>query len=94
MANNALRVLAMAYKDIPESNENIDTNDLESNLTFIGLVGMIDPARPEAVAAVAKCHTAGIRTVMITGDHKSTAMAIAREIGIFKEGDLSITGLN
>lgn len=92
MANNALRVLAMAYKDIPESNENIDTNDLESNLTFIGLVGMIDPARPEAVAAVAKCHTAGIRTVMITGDHKSTAMAIAREIGIYKEGDLSITG--
>jgi Ca2+-transporting ATPase len=53
---------------------------------------MIDPARPEAVAAVAKCHTAGIRTVMITGDHKSTAMAIAREIGIYKEGDLSITG--
>lgn len=92
MANNALRVLAMAYKDIPESNESIDANDLESNLIFIGLVGMIDPARPEAVAAVAKCHTAGIRTVMITGDHKSTAMAIAREIGIYKEGDLAITG--
>ncbi len=92
MANNALRVLAMAYKDISGSNESIDTNDLENNLIFIGLVGMIDPARPEAVAAVAKCHTAGIRTVMITGDHKSTAMAIAREIGIFKEGDLSITG--
>lgn len=92
MANNALRVLAMAYKDISGSNESIDTNDLENNLIFIGLVGMIDPARPEAVAAVAKCHTAGIRTVMITGDHKSTAMAIAREIGIYKEGDLSITG--
>ncbi len=92
MANNALRVLALAYKDLPGSNEGIDTNDLESNLVFIGLVGMIDPARPEAVAAVAKCHTAGIRTVMITGDHKSTAMAIAREIGIYQEGDLAITG--
>jgi len=92
MANSALRVLAMAYKDLPEPPQNIHIGDIENRLIFIGMLGMIDPARPEVVDAVGKCNTAGIRPVMITGDHKSTAMAIAREIGIFREGDLAITG--
>ncbi len=92
MANSALRVLAMAYKDLPEAPRNVQIGDLENGLIFIGMLGMIDPARPEVIEAVARCNTAGIRPVMITGDHKSTAMAIAREIGIFKEGDTAITG--
>ena len=92
MANSALRVLAMAYKDCPEAPQKVTIGELEKGLIFIGLLGMIDPARPEVLEAVAKCHTAGIRAVMITGDHKTTAMAIAREIGIYKEGDTAITG--
>ncbi|TFG43007.1 MAG: calcium-translocating P-type ATPase, PMCA-type, partial [Bacteroidia bacterium] len=92
MANSALRVLAMAYRDLPEAPQNVHIGDLEKGLIFIGMLGMIDPARPEVIEAVAKCNTAGIRPVMITGDHKGTAMAIAREIGIFKEGDIAITG--
>lgn len=92
MANSALRVLAMAYKDLPEAPRNVQIGELENGLIFIGLLGMIDPARPEVVEAVIKCNTAGIRPVMITGDHISTALAIAREIGIYKEGDQSITG--
>jgi len=92
MAGSALRVLAMAYKDLPEAPRNTHTGDLETGLIFIGMLGMIDPARPEVVEAVAKCNTAGIRAVMITGDHKGTAMAIAREIGMFREGDDAITG--
>lgn len=92
MADSALRVLAMAYKDLPEAPKNVEIGDLENELIFIGLLGMIDPARPEVIDAVARCGTAGIHAVMITGDHKNTAMAIAREIGIYKEGDLAITG--
>jgi len=92
MANTALRVLAMAYRDIPEAPKHIEIGELESKLVFMGLMGMIDPARPEVIEAVVKCTSAGIRPVMITGDHKATAMAIAREIGIFREGDLAITG--
>ncbi|MBN2275151.1 MAG: calcium-translocating P-type ATPase, PMCA-type [Bacteroidales bacterium] len=92
MAGSALRVLAMAYKDLPEEPRNVTIGELESDLVFIGMLGMIDPARPEVIDAVAKCGTAGIRPVMITGDHKSTALAIAREIGIYHDGDLAITG--
>lgn len=92
MANSALRVLAMAYRDLPEAPRDVHIGELEQGLIFIGLLGMIDPARPEVIDAVAKCNTAGIRPVMITGDHKTTAMAIAREIGIYREGDLAITG--
>jgi len=92
MANSALRVLAMAYKDLPEAPQNVTIGELENELIFIGLLGMIDPARPEVVEAVAKCNSAGIRPVMITGDHKSTALAIAREIGIYNDGDIAITG--
>lgn len=88
----ALRVLAMAYKDIDQIPEKANMNSLESDLTYIGMVGMIDPARPEVKEAVAKCRTAGIRPVMITGDHKITAVAIAKEIGILREGDEAITG--
>ncbi len=92
MAGSALRVLAMAYKDLPEAPRHVEIGDLENDLIFIGMLGMIDPARPEVLDAVAKCGTAGIRPVMITGDHKSTALAIAREIGIYHDGDLAITG--
>lgn len=92
MANSALRVLAMAYKDLPEAPQKVEIGELENELIFAGLLGMIDPARPEVLDAVAKCNSAGIKPVMITGDHKATAMAIAREIGVYHEGDLAITG--
>lgn len=92
MANSALRVLAMAYKDMSAKSDQIVTGDLESGLIFTGMTGMADPARPEVIDAVAKCYTAGIRPVMITGDHKVTAMAIANEIGILRKDDLSLTG--
>ena len=92
MANKALRVLAMAYRDLPGAPGNNDITELEKELIFAGMLGMIDPARPEVIDAVSKCNSAGIRAVMITGDHKTTALAIAREIGIYKEGDLAITG--
>ena len=90
MAKNALRVLAMAYRQIDSVPE--DTSHLEENLVYIGMVGMIDPARPEAKEAVAKCRTAGIKPVMITGDHKITAMAIAKDIGILENESEAITG--
>ena len=92
MASSALRVLAMAYVDLEQIPNELSVSAIENNLVFAGLIGMIDPARPEVIDAVAKCHDAGIRTVMITGDHKVTAMAIARQIGIYREGDLAITG--
>lgn len=92
MADSALRVLAMAYKDLPEAPGSVEIGELENKLIFIGLLGMIDPARPEVIDAVEKCNTAGIRPVMITGDHKNTALAIAREIGIYKDGNIAITG--
>ena len=92
MGSNALRVLAMAYKSIDNIPSKEEINSLESNLVFIGMVGMIDPARPEAKDAVAKCRTAGIKPVMITGDHKVTAVAIAKDIGILGENDVAITG--
>ncbi|MBN2699487.1 MAG: calcium-translocating P-type ATPase, PMCA-type [Bacteroidales bacterium] len=92
MANSALRVLAMAYKDLSGPPTGVQIGELENNLVFTGMVGMIDPARPEVIDAVSVCKTAGIRPVMITGDHKITAMAIAREIGIYRDGDDSITG--
>jgi len=92
MANSALRVLAMAYKELPEEPLKVEIGELENDLIFTGLLGMIDPARPEVLDAVARCNSAGIRPVMITGDHKSTALAIAKEIGIYREGDIAITG--
>jgi Ca2+-transporting ATPase len=92
MARSALRVLAIAYKELQEVPQKMEISEIENKLIFSGLIGMIDPARPEAIEAVKKCNTAGIRAVMITGDHKITAMAIACQIGILKEGDLSISG--
>ncbi len=91
-AVQALRVLAMGYKNIDSVPDKENMNTLESDLTYIGMVGMIDPPRPEVKAAVETCRTAGIRPVMITGDHKVTAVAIAKEIGILREGDEAITG--
>ncbi len=92
MAERALRVLACAYKDVDELPRELTSETLERDLTFAGLVGMIDPPRLEVKEAVAQCYAAGIRPVMITGDHKLTAVAIARELDIFRDGDLAITG--
>ena len=92
-ADHALRVIAVGYKYYDTLPQNLDVNELESNLTFAGFVGMIDPPRPESIEAVRIAKEAGIRTVMITGDHAITASAIAREIGILCEGDKVITGV-
>lgn len=89
MSENGLRVLAFAQKQL--NNIEIDLNE-EYNLTFVGLISMIDPPREESMQAVKDCHMAGILPVMITGDHKVTATAIAKQIGIFKDGDISLTG--
>ena len=90
MAESALRVLAMAYRPMDEVSSEME--EVERNLIFVGMVGMIDPEREEVVGAIAECRSAGIRPVMITGDHKVTALAIAKKIGIFRDGDLAITG--
>ncbi|MBP3333103.1 MAG: calcium-translocating P-type ATPase, PMCA-type [Clostridia bacterium] len=92
MSEDALRVLAVAYKEIDEVPQTPISEELENGLTFMGLVGMIDPPRPEAKAAVEVCRKAGIKPVMITGDHVVTASAIAKELGILLEGDRAITG--
>ena len=92
MSENALRVLAVGYKEIDTIPQNPTSEELECGLSFMGLVGMIDPPRPEAKDAVAVCRRAGIKPVMITGDHVVTASAIARELGILEEGDRAITG--
>ena len=93
MSKNALRVLAIGYKEIDEIPEEPTSEQLENNLIFMGLVGMIDPPREEAKAAVDVCRHAGIRPVMITGDHVVTASAIAKQLGILQEGDQAITGV-
>ncbi len=93
MANQALRVLGFAYKEINSLPEKIDDSTIENDLVFVGMVGMIDPPRPEVKDAVAKCKTAGITTVMITGDHKITAMAIAKELGILENDNQAIEGI-
>ena len=92
MSADALRVLAVGYKQIDTVPENPTSEELENGLTLMGLVGMIDPPRPEAKAAVAVCRKAGIKPVMITGDHVVTASAIARQLGILEEGGKAITG--
>ena len=84
MAKQGLRVLALAKKPVPESQNSVDHSDLESRLIFLGLQGMIDPPRSEAIAAVQACQTAGIQVKMITGDHIATAKAIARRMGLSK----------
>ena len=93
MAKDALRVLAFAYKDIDHMPSKEEMETIESGLTFIGMVGMIDPPREEAKKAVEKCKRAGIKTVMITGDHKITAVAIAKKLGILENEDEALIGL-
>ena len=92
MAKEALRVLAGAYKEIDHEPSKEEMESIENDLIFIGMVGMIDPPREEAKKAVEKCKTAGIKTVMITGDHKITATAIAKKLGILENEDEAITG--
>jgi len=93
MADRALRVLAAAYRNIDKlPAEGFAPEDVEKDLTFIGLTGMIDPVRPEVKAAIAECRSAGIRPIMITGDHIDTAVAIAKELGIITDSSQAITG--
>ena len=91
-ADRALRVLAASYRDWEVEPVNYDAKYIEDNLTFIGLVGMIDPIRPEVKIAVEECKSAGIHVVMITGDHKDTAVAIAKELGIIQSAAEALTG--
>ena len=93
MAREALRVLAFAYKELDHMPSKEEMKTIESNLTFVGMVGMIDPPREEAKKAVEKCKKAGIKTVMITGDHKVTAIAIAKKLGILKDESEALTGI-
>ena len=92
MAKDALRVLAMGYKELDHEPTDEEMKDIETDLIYIGMVGMIDPPREEVKLAVQKCKTAGIKTVMITGDHKITAVAIAKALGILEKEDEAITG--
>ncbi|MGH8730418.1 MAG: cation-translocating P-type ATPase [Burkholderiales bacterium] len=91
MAKDALRVLGIAYRELPRQ-EYYSDEEVEKDLVFLGYVGMMDPPREEAVEAVKVCRQVSIRPVMITGDHKLTAVAVAKEIGIFREGDEVLTG--
>ena len=92
MARRALRVLAMGYKVLNHKPTPEELRELEKGLTFIGMVGMIDPPRLEVKDAVDKCKSAGIKTVMITGDHKITATAIEKSLGILVSEEEAITG--
>ena len=91
-AERAFRVIAIGYKLFDELPDDLTEENLEKDLTFMGLIGMIDPPRPESAEAVMRAKEAGIRTVMITGDHIVTAVAIAKEIGIYTEGHKALTG--
>jgi Ca2+-transporting ATPase len=92
LATNALRVLGMAYRRLPTGLKDFREDTVEKDFVFVGLEGMIDPPREEVIEANKLCQKAGIKVVMITGDHKLTAMAVAKEVGIFKEGDMILTG--
>lgn len=93
MAEQALRVLGASYKMHDKVPKSTESKDIENELIFLGLYGMIDPVRPEVQDAIAKCNEAGIRAIMITGDHKDTAVAIAKELGLIKEASEAITGI-
>jgi ATPase, P-type (transporting), HAD superfamily, subfamily IC len=92
MADKALRVLGAAYRDHAEKPASFDADALEQGLTFVGLTGMIDPIRPEVVGAIEQCRSAGIRPVMITGDHRDTAVAIAMQLGVITDASQALTG--
>lgn len=93
MAEKALRVLGVAFLDVDTLPRKMDSNIVENHLIFVGLIGMMDPPREGVKEAIATCKKAGIKTVMITGDHIITAKAIAKELGILKKGDRAITGM-
>ncbi|MBI4651710.1 HAD-IC family P-type ATPase [Candidatus Desantisbacteria bacterium] len=92
LAEEAMRVLAICYRNLDNSISKFEAKEIEKDLTFIGLAAMIDPPRPEAKKAIEECIRAGIKTVMITGDHKNTAIAIARALGFFTESSIGLTG--
>ena len=92
MAQKALRVLGVAYKYLENLPAKLDQEVIENNMTFVGLIGMIDPPRPGVKEAINTCRKAGIKTVMITGDHIATAKSIAKELNILKNGEKAITG--
>ena len=92
MAGKALRVIAVARRELSALPRNPKPGEVERELTFLGLFGLMDPPRPEVRAAVARCHLAGVRPVMITGDHRATAVAVAKELDIARPGDWSVTG--
>ena len=92
MAKDALRVLSMAYKEIDHEPTDEEMKNIEQDLIYVGMVGMIDPPRLEVKDAVDKCKKAGIKTVMITGDHKITAIAIAKSLGILQSEEEALTG--
>ena len=92
MATEALRVIAIAYKDVSSLPNNINSENIEKDLVFVGLIGMIDPPRAGVKEAIFTAKKAGIKTVMITGDHILTAKAIAKDLGIYSDGDIAITG--
>ena len=92
MSEKALRVIAVAYRDVDNLPVNITADAIENDLIFVGLIGMIDPPREGVKEAVRTCRKAGIKTVMITGDHLQTAKAIAKELGILRKGDLAVAG--
>jgi Ca2+-transporting ATPase len=92
MADKAMRVLGVAYRRLEAMPETVDAGTIERELVFAGLIAMIDPPREEVKQAIENCQTAGINSVMITGDHKNTAVAIARELGFFKSDSLAMTG--
>lgn len=91
MSQRALRLLGFAMRNISKVPED-DEADVEKDMTFLGITGMIDPPRKEVVGAVKTCHDAGIRVIMITGDHKTTAMTIAKQLNIFSDGDIAVSG--
>lgn len=93
LASSALRVLAFAYRRFEDMPQNMDSQDIENNMVFVGLMGMIDPPREEVKKAIEVCRTAGIKPVMITGDYKDTAVAIARDLGLMGPGDGVLTGM-
>lgn len=92
LASNALRVIGMAYRKLATELKDFHEETVEKDFVFVGLEGMIDPPREEVIEANRLCQKAGIKVVMITGDHKLTAMAVAKEVGIFREDDMVLTG--
>ena len=92
MASRALRVIAVARRDLSSLPRQMEPETVERELTFLGLFGLMDPPRPEVRYAVAQCHLAGVRPVMITGDHRATALAVAQELNIARPGDWTVTG--